>query len=54
MERKYICTYEGKGIKAIEVVSAKNKEEAKEKILDANPDITVTSVVLGHTSKNEE
>jgi len=43
---RYIVTYEGKGIRAIEVIEADNEDEAKEKCITANEelDITVTSI----------
>lgn len=43
---RYVVAYEGKGIRAIEVVEADSKEAAKEKCRAANKnlDITITSV----------
>ncbi len=43
---RYIVAYEGKGVKAIEVVEADNENEAKEKCIAANKDlnIVITSI----------
>jgi len=43
---KYVVAYEGKGVRAIEIIEADNENEAKEKCIAANKElnITVTSV----------
>lgn len=43
---RYVIAYEGKGVRAIEVVEADNEDEAKEKCIAANKElnITITSV----------
>lgn len=43
---RYVVTYEGKGVRAIEVIEADNENEAKEKCVAAHGDlnIVITSV----------
>lgn len=43
---RYIVAYEGKGVRAIEVIEANNENEAKAKCIAANKDlnIVITSV----------
>lgn len=39
---RYIVAYEGKGVRAIEVIEADNENEAKEKCIVANKELNVT------------
>lgn len=39
---RYVIVYEGKGVRAIEVVEADNEDEAKEKCIEANKELNVT------------
>lgn len=43
---RYVVVYEGKGVRAVEVIEADNEEAAKEKCISANKElnITITSV----------
>jgi hypothetical protein len=43
---RYVVVYEGKGVRAIEVIEADSENAAKEKCIEANKElnITITSV----------